>query len=376
MVSQTLTSQVKALFSDGEGPLVFKDLASDLMGRITFKLRDKEIKGADFFELLSLYDDYLAEVRTEGYQAGDTLALVVPHFLHHGLTDEDVVNEAKDVKVCLGVKEYIDGLKRDGVEVRIISTAYSQMWNLIGDYLGIPKEHIACTKLDLKSLREKYQTPQLDGLVEKMEQDILPMLPLVPEMKDLINEGKSVVHVFQAPRYRDIRNRLDRFYWRELREQGYETLRGVEVVGGRRKVEAAKRFAAELNVPLSAIAYVGDSITDDAMHERLKAEGGLPIAINGNVYALRNAKVAVATKDMRALRPVVDRWWKGGFEGVKNFVNEAQSARLRGGKEGMRIPPEEGPYYHLLETAEDFEKALAVHKVFRKLVRGSAAKLG
>lgn len=42
MVSQNLIPQKKVLFTDGEGPLVFKDLAQDLMGRITFKFKDKE----------------------------------------------------------------------------------------------------------------------------------------------------------------------------------------------------------------------------------------------------------------------------------------------------------------------------------------------
>lgn len=370
---------MKVLFTDGEGPLVFKDLASDLMGRVTFKLRDKEIKeikGSDFFELLSLYDDYLAEVGTEGYQAGDTLALVVPHFLHHGLTDEDVVGEAKDAKVCLGVKEYIDGLKRDGVEVRIISTAYRPMWKLVGDYLGIPQEHIACTELNLKNLREKHQTAQLDASVEKMEQDVLPLLPWVAEMKKEIDGGKSVVGVFKDIKYASLVQKLDKFYWQELKGLNYEVLKDVEVVGGRRKIEAAERFAEELGVSLSEVPYVGDSITDKAMDERLAEEGGLPIAINGNSYALEFARVGIATKDMRNVRPILDAWWEGGLGKVKDFVNAFSAARLIGGKEGAPVPQEEWPHYQVLETQQDKAEALKVHKIFRKLVRGPAAKLG
>lgn len=367
---------MKVLFTDGEGPLVFKDLAQDLMGRITFEtIKGDKIKGSDFFELLSLYDDYLAEVGTEDYQAGDTLALVVPHFLHHGLTDEDVVNEAKDTKLCLGVKEYIEGLKKDKVEIRIISTAYRPMWKLVGDYLGIPQEHIACTELDLKSLRGKHQTPQLDAAVEKMEQDILPLLPWVSEMKKEIDEGKSVIEVFKDAKYAPLTQRLDRFYWQELKELNYEVLKDVGVVGGRRKIEAAERFAKELGVPLSKVPYVGDSITDKALQYLLVVEGGLPIGINGNGYALECARVGIATKDMRDVRPVLSAWWQNGIDGVRSFVNSTKS-RLVGGKEGAPIPQEEGPYYHLLETPQDRAEALRIHKIFRKLVRGPAAKLG
>lgn len=378
MITQNLIPQKKVLFTDGEGPLVFKDLAQDLMGRITFKLGEKEIKGADFFELLSLYDDYLAEVGTKGYQAGDTLALVVPHFLHHGLTDEDVANEAKDVKLCLGVKEYIDGLKKDGVEIRIISTAYRPMWKLVGDYLGIPQEQIACTELDLRDLRDKYQTFQLYANVEKMEQDALPLLPWVAEMKEEIDSGKSVIEVFQDAKYASLVQRLDEFYWQELKELNYEVLRDVEVVGGKRKIEAAKRFADELSIPMSWVAYVGDSITDDQMHKFLSNEGGLPVAVNGNAYAIRNTRVAVATTDMRNIRPILNAWTNNGIEGVRSLVEVSSAGRLVGSKEGQSVSEKEGFYYDMVEgaSAEQMKDILTRHKVFRKLVRGPAAKLG
>jgi len=81
----------KVLFTDGEGPIVFKDLAADIT--------EKTAPG--LFPVLSFYDDYLAEVGTEGYQAGDTLALIAPHLIAHGVTDQDVENEAKDAKVEL-----------------------------------------------------------------------------------------------------------------------------------------------------------------------------------------------------------------------------------------------------------------------------------
>lgn len=371
--------QTKVLFTDGEGPLVFKDLASDLMGRITFESQGRKIQGADFFELLSLYDDYLAEKGTEGYQAGDTLALVVPHFLHHGTTDEDVRQEAEGTQVCFGVKEYINDLKRDGYEVRVTSTAYSQMWELVGNYLGIPQEHIACTKLDLKTLREKHQTSQFDEVVEKMEQEVLPMLPWVAKMKEEIDKGRSVVEVFDDQNYASLPDRLDRFYWQELKELDYKVLSNVEVIGGNRKIEAARRFAAGLNLEtFASVAYGGDSITDDALNIAIRKEGGLPIAINANFYALRHARVAVATIDMRNIRPVLNAWYEGGFRSVEKFIEVSQAARLVG-KERTPVPVEErGPYYHLLEgvSVKEREGVLDIHKIFRKAVRGAAADLG
>lgn len=370
----------KILFTDGEGPIVFKDLAQDIMGRVSFEHNGQLIPGKEFFAVLSFYDDYLAEVGTAEYQAGDTLALIVPHFLAHGITDEDIVQEAKDAKVCLGIEEYISGLKIDGWQVRIISTAYSQMWELIGAYLNVPMEYINCTKLDLASLRSRFGSESFYGRVFGTERQIISQIPLAKEAMAEVDAGKSVVDVLgNNEKFASLRKTLDQFYWQDLPSTGYRTLEAVRVMGGRRKIEAAQQFAMELGVTLSDIAYVGDSITDDALHARLKQEGGLPIAVNGNHYALRNARVAVATKDMQAIRPLLDAWEKDGFGGVGVFVQESQTTTQLFGKESNPQVVEENGKYHVIDPNDQgaFTEIVKIHGEFRRLVRGEAtARLG
>lgn len=360
----------KVLFTDGEGPIVFKDLAADIM--------EKTVPG--LFPILSSWDDYLAEIGTEGYQPGDTLALVVPYFLAHDITDEDIAQEAKGAKVCLGVEEYIAGLQKDGWEVRIISTAYSQMWKLVGAHLNIPMEDIACTKLDLAGLRRRFGLKNFSSIIDDAEQKILSLTPLAQDLMNEINEGRSVVEVWGVDsRFANLRETLDGFYWKRLPEMGYRVLEEVSVMGGRRKIEVAKRFAQELGVSLSGVAYVGDSITDDALHAHLKKEGGLPIAINGNSYALRNAVVAVATEDMRQIRPVLDAWNLGDLEGVRRFVDLNGELSTVRGKEGLPIETESSAYYDLVNPRdqEGFQGIVKRHREIRKLVRGAAtARLG
>jgi len=360
----------KVLFTDGEGPIVFKDLAADMT--------EKTVPG--LFPVLSFYDDYLAEVGTEGYQAGDTLALIAPHLLAHGVTDWDVVNEAKDARVCLGVEEYIAGLKKDGWNVRIISTAYSQLWKLVGKHLGVPMQDIACTNLDLGNLRERFGSIAFFNSIKEAEKQILTLVPLAKEAMQEVDSGKPIVRVLEDNvKFSPLLGALNDFYWKALEEMGYKTLEAVTVIGGKRKIEAAQEFARDLGVNLSDIAYVGDSITDDKIHERLSKEGGLPIGINGNRYALRNARVAVATKDMRRLRPVLDAWQMGGFEQVQRFVR-LNGASLSSGKEGSPISEILSDVrYDLIDPSdqEGFKKILSAHKEFRKLVRGAAtARLG
>lgn len=358
----------KVLFTDGEGPIVFKDLAADMT--------EKVVPG--LFPVISLYDDYLAEIKREGYQAGDTLALVVPNFLAHGVTDADIADEARDAKVCLGVEEYVSGLKRDGWQVRVISTAYSQLWQLVGEHIGIPMEDIACTNLDLKGLCSRFSSAEFNNAVRAAEQNILSLVPLGNEASEEVDKGRTVVEVFEDPRFEPLKEGLDGFFWRQLPDMGFKVLEETRVMGGRRKIEAGQRFAQDLGVSLSDIAYVGDSITDDAMHARLVREGGLPIAINGNAYALRNARVAVATEDMRKLRPILDAWQQNGFEGVQRRVQESNFS-FTGGEEGAPRHEGTGAHYDIVDFSDTTRHAglIAVHKEYRTRVRGAAtARLG
>lgn len=339
----------KIYFTDGEGPLVYKDLAFDLSARI--QISHPNYSGKNIFEILSLYDDYLAEVGAQGYQAGDTLALIVPHFLAGGLVDQDVEEEAKDTRLVSGVKGYIASLLEDGWIVRIISTAYRPMWELVGKELLIPQKHITCTDFNLAELRA--QTASISGfnrVTKKCQKDILQVMPLVHEAKKLIDQGQAVTEVFDRKKYTPIKECLNQFYWKDLPKMGYKSLEKVRVMGGARKVEAAQRFASDLKVGLGDIVYVGDSITDCALFRAVNEAGGLTVAVNGNFYALRDARMAVATQNMTSLRPLLDVW----------------------------ANTKEGTTYSLLKDLppKEFDEILLLHKKSRIQVRGEAAKLG
>lgn len=353
----------ETLFTDGEGPLVFKDLAHDIVAHIPFDTPNGTVSGSDFYSALSLYDDYCAEVGMEGYQAGDTLALVAPHLLHHKITDQTVAQEAAGTAVINGVEPYVANLLQDGWNLRIISTAYRPMWNIVGAKLGVPSEHIACTELDLQCLASRYLTADFGKEIEAAEQEILAHLTLTKQAQQEVDAGVPVTEVLgdNSP-YASLRAVLDNLYWDRLPSLGYKTLEAVTVVGGNRKVEAAKQFAQDLEIQPADIAYTGDSITDDKMHEYLLQKGGMPIALNGNIYALRNAFAAIATTDMGSVRPVLNAWSENGRDGVTDFI----AGHLTAGSQ------EEVARYSLLNSAspETFKAVLAEHKQYRTAVRG------
>ena len=64
------------------GPLSPQDNAYDLMKLFP--------NGDRVFEVLSRYDDLLTLEEKEGYEPGDTLALIVPFLVLHNITEENI----------------------------------------------------------------------------------------------------------------------------------------------------------------------------------------------------------------------------------------------------------------------------------------------
>ena len=79
----------KSFITDCEGPLTLNDNAYELSANI---IKD----GGELFKILSLYDDYLADVvKKENYKAGNTLKLILPFFVAENLTNDDLVDFSK-----------------------------------------------------------------------------------------------------------------------------------------------------------------------------------------------------------------------------------------------------------------------------------------
>ena len=119
---------------------------------------------------------------------------------------------------------------------------------------------------------------------------------------------------------------------------------------------------------LSECAAIGDSITDFKMLHEVSSGGGIGIAFNGNEYSLPYCDVAVAASDLRALLPVLDAFAEGGRSAALEAVRELETSDAEDDK----------PAYALFPAAsrEKLERTLEVHRRFRALVRGDAAKLG
>lgn len=325
----------KLVYFDLEGPLSPQDNAYEVMASIE--------RGKEMFEVISRYDDLLALEGRENYEAGDTLSLIAPFLVSHNVNEDDISRVSSRAMLVPGAKEIVQKLLSQDWLVYIISTSYEQHAHRIGSRLGIPVSNIASTKFPLNSYLLEFGEEDVD-VIRQAERDILDLYPPTNDSA--------------------VKSRLDRFFWQELAQRPVgKVINKMSVCGGARKIDALLEIAERTGADVSESVVVGDSITDMKMLQFVRDKGGLAVVFNGNEYAVPYGSVGLATKDMRNLQLILEKWNEGGKTAVLDAVRAREGA-------------DEDPYYHVLEDRESYEDFIQVHMAMRAAIRGQAAKLG
>jgi len=322
---------------DLEGPLATQDNAYELMKLFP--------EGGRVFEVISRYDDLLTLDARLDYEPGDTLALIAPFLVYHGIKEGDIFALARKATLTSGAISLISRLSAKGWRIFCISTSYEQYAKHIAFRLGIFSQNVACTSFPLNKFSNMLCKEDFRYL-EAVEKDIL--------------DRHSIDDSW-------IKKRLDRFYWKELPKTKLNLLiEQVHPVGGQRKVEALRHFATVQRHPFSNWVVVGDSITDFKMLQAVDQAGGLAIAFNANEYALPYATIGLASTHLDDLRPVLEAWEKGKRSAVEKLVREKEKV----GGNGNR------GHFHWLAGLKNIGAPLKIHKLIRRVVREEAANLG
>ncbi|MFZ2455798.1 MAG: hypothetical protein WAX07_04925 [Candidatus Altiarchaeia archaeon] len=361
----------KIICFDLEGPLSPQDNAYEVMGLVE--------GGHRIFEVLSRYDDVLTLEKREGYEPGDTLSLIVPFLIQHGIKEEDIKRVSSSAKIVDGVKETIDALKKMGWDPHIISTSYEPHALSIAAKIGIPRHKVHCTKLPLEKMR-KEAGDSASLLVEEVEKDILEDLYLN------LSDDKR------------IKARLDHFFREDLPKTPMgKAMKEVSVVGGQRKMDAVTQIAKKAERGIDEVIVVGDSITDYKMLGTVKDAGGVAVAFNGNRYSIPYANIGLASTDMRMLLVIIEGYECGQTKGAISVAGEWEEHGEAFLKDPRGIHEDTAPetvrrlladkkadkgfmrpYFHVLQGIDEkkSEEIMEIHKKARSLVRGDAAKLG
>ncbi len=333
-----MKSTSKFICFDLEGPLAPQDNAYELMKLFP--------NGDKIFEVISRYDDLLTLEEKEGYEPGDTLALIVPFLILHNISEADITTLAAESSLTGGAPKLISHLQNSGWKIFCISTSYEQYAYRITQKLGIYAHNLACTSFPLDKLRATL-CQEDEKLLRQAEQDILKLHPITDDKR--------------------IKQSLDKFFWKQMPASKLgAAISQVKPVGGRRKVAALTKFADKYDQPLSDWVVVGDSITDFRMLQAVEEAGGLAIVFNGNEYALPYATMSLASTLLSDLIEVLEVWQKAQRGGVEKLVKKREKA---GGAEDKG-------YFHWLAGRKNINDIIKIHKKMRRVVREEAGKLG
>jgi energy-converting hydrogenase A subunit R len=285
-----------------EGPLALNDNAFELCRDFI------KPQGDRFFKQVSRYDNYLADVaRRPGYKAGDTLKLILPFLKAQGLTNAALEAYCqKTVHLMPGAAEAFKFLHSHNFSMFEISSSYRQFAEAVGRQLGFDQEHIFCTDLDL----DQFTLSEAEAKeLQLLEWEIVSAvdIDLPPGAKSPADLSAPVMEAIIA---------FERIFWERLPGMNIgEMYREVNTLGGPEKAQAVTDSLAATGLGLADIVYVGDSITDVAAFEAVRAGGGLTISFNGNRYAVNAAEVVVVSNSawsIALLTAIVQTWGKEG----------------------------------------------------------------
>jgi predicted HAD superfamily phosphohydrolase len=287
--------------TDLEGPVTKNDNAAEMCAAI---MPD----GGEFFRRVSLYDDFLAEVvNMPGYRAGDTLRLILPFMMAHGLTQEGMVSfSSQGILVVPGAGEALRAIAKEG-PAYIISTSYCQYVHAVCAAIDFPAVQTFCTRVNL----EDFGIPDDEvAKVRRLASRVLDREPIeIPAFAsgpgDLSEEDQATVAD------------LDEVFWDALPDLSvYTVIEEVRPVGGPEKAASIDRAARHEGVGVEGVIYVGDSITDVDAFRTVRREGGLAVSFNGNRWAVEEADLAIVSPRAEPILPLARAFLEGGRAAV------------------------------------------------------------
>ena len=278
----------KSFITDCEGPLTLNDNAYELSVNFIEN-------GGELFKILSLYDDYLADiVKKEGYKAGNTLKLILPFFAVENLTNDDLIDFSQNNIYAVSESQFLLKFLKEAMNTYIVSTSYGQYIEAVSNYMDLPFENTYYTDVDMDCLELNSEEIQK-----------------IMEFKDLILKNPKDYELF------------DDIFFNRIPEMGiYEKIREVEVVGGQGKKLAIDRIIQKDAINIDEILYIGDSITDVEPLEFACKNNGISISFNGNEYPLKVAEIAIVSPSAVTTAVIADVYAKNDKNKVLEFIND------------------------------------------------------
>ncbi len=319
---------------------------------------------------MTRYDDVLAEVVNKpGYEAGDTLKLVLPFLKAYGVTDQKMREFSSEHLACIaGARDALQHI-RGLAPSFIVSASYEHYLKALCKVLEFPFENTYCTTvcLDKYGIRDKEKEELKQTAKEIAQMPAFDIPSNAESLDDLPREDQKTV------------KRLDEIFWKKIAEMEIGRIYcEVKPVGGGEKAEAIKDIVHSQGVTIADVMYVGDSITDDEAFKLVERKGGLTVSFNGNQYAVKNAEVAVLSENSIVTAVIADAFLRLGkpeaIQLVKNWNRKALEKSLVSKNlisQLFKLYPGRLPKAKII-TDQNMETLAQESSRFRNKVRGEA----
>ena len=278
----------KSFITDCEGPLTLNDNAYELCANFIEN-------GGELFKILSLYDDYLADiVKKQNYKAGNTLKLILPFFAAENLTNDNMVEFSANHIYAVNDSKFLLEYLKKAMNIYIVSTSYGQYIEAVSNYMEVPFENTFYTDADVDILKLN------DDEIQK-----------IMEFKEMILNNPEDYELF------------DDIFFSQIHEMAiYEEIKKIEVVGGMGKKLAVDEIIQRDSIDKNQIFYIGDSITDVEPLDFARKNNGISVSFNGNEYPLRVAEIAVVSSSAVTTAVLANVYAENDKNKVLEFIKD------------------------------------------------------
>jgi energy-converting hydrogenase A subunit R len=292
--------------SDCEGPITKNDNA--------FEITAKFVPNGDkFFSIMSKYDDVLADVfKKPGYNAGDTLKLILSFLKAHDVTNQKMKDfSGEKIKIIPKAGLALNNIRHSYDDrAFIVSTSYEHYINALCNTIDFPVGNTYSTKVNI----DKYGMTADEKIeLQKLTKEIssMPMMNIPDSnvFSDFSEEDKKNIE------------RLDEIVWKVIPGLSVgKVLKEVKPVGGHEKANAVKDIVAKLKTDTSQVMYVGDSITDAEAFKLVNKYGGVAVSFNGNRYAVNTADLGIMAEDAGPVEKLAYAFKTGGRKEAMQYA--------------------------------------------------------
>lgn len=272
---------MKILITDCEGIITLNDNA--------YELSKYFIPGGDIlFAKLSQLDDYFYLKDKNNYTSGNTLLFILPFLVAYGIDEEKIINYSKNNLLFLeGAKQGIKNIKNK-IEIYIVSTSYNLYIEQVCKELNINKEFSYSTYCDMKnfdlSLAEINQIKKIKELIinssslEELEK-IFSNINYLFNNKKVLNKEEALYYILE-----------------------------------KRK-----------DIKMENIIYIGDSITDCGILDRVREGGGISLGFNANEYAIKSAEFLAISENFKIIEDILTNFINDGKEKLIELTNKIEN---------------------------------------------------